>query len=307
MLEARKAIFDKPALNVDQQLNLLISRGLSINNEEKAKHYLKFIGYYRLSAYCLSFQDKNNKLPHYFKAGTTFNAVINLYVFDRKLRLLVMDAVERIEVALKATISNTLSEKYGTHWLTSPKPFRHENDYSEVIKNINKAINLAKEKEVFLNHYYGKYDNSKLPPSWITFEILSFGVASNMFKCLKPESKKLIADQFGLGDEVMQSWLHTLSYTRNLCAHHSRIWNRTFTIKPKIAKLYKQHLCKNDKFYAQAVVIEVFLKTINEDSHWSNKLEALIKEHPSVPIEEMAFPNNWSNLSFWQTNAEGRA
>jgi abortive infection bacteriophage resistance protein len=96
-----KEVFNKPPLDLDPLIELLKKRGLNIDNIETAKYYLKFIGYYRLSAYFLSFQDATNSNSHHqFKQGTTFDDVLNLYIFDRKLRLLVLDAIERIEVAM---------------------------------------------------------------------------------------------------------------------------------------------------------------------------------------------------------------
>jgi abortive infection bacteriophage resistance protein len=96
-----KEQFSKPALSVDRQISLLTSRGLIIEDEAKAKHYLSFIGYYRLSGYCLHFQNGgNSEIRHQFKPGTTFNSVLELYIFDRKLRLMLIDIIERIEVAI---------------------------------------------------------------------------------------------------------------------------------------------------------------------------------------------------------------
>ncbi|MGL5922469.1 Abi family protein [Chroococcidiopsis sp.] len=299
MFEARR-IFSKPALKLDEQLNLLTSRGLNIGNKEEAKHYLEFIGYYRLSAYCLPFQNGDaSDLHHHFKAGTTFDAVLDLYIFDRKLRLLVMDAIERIEVAVKAAISNTLSEEYGSHWFMSAENFKA--NYCGILGTIAQELEKRK-KEVFIEHYFQTYESPNFPPSWMVFEILSFGSVSIIFKSLSLEAKKKIASRFNLDESVMQSWLHVISYLRNLCAHHCRLWNRIFTIKPKIAKSYKDYLSENEKFYAQAVILEVFLKAIAKDSHWSSKLEALMREYSSIPTKAMGFPDNWYTLAFWQTD-----
>jgi len=115
--------YEKPVLNIDQQLELLVKQGLLVKNPKRVLHYLRFIGYHRLSGYFRTFQLQNTS-EHIFKKGTTFDSIISLYIFDRKLRLLVMDAVERIEVAVRTTISSTMCEKYGPHWYLKPMLFK---------------------------------------------------------------------------------------------------------------------------------------------------------------------------------------
>jgi len=116
----QQKIYNKPALNEKEQLELLLSRGLVVSNHQRARHYLQFIGYYRLSGYALFYQDRHS---HNFYPNTNFDDILNLYIFDRELRLLVMDAVERIEVAIRACISNSLSLKHGSHWFLKPELF----------------------------------------------------------------------------------------------------------------------------------------------------------------------------------------
>jgi len=95
--------YTKPPLSIEQQIELLKSRGLEIPDHEQAAHYLYHLNYYRLSGYMLPFQEGTE---HHFQAGTTFEHVLNLYLFDRKLRLLLMDAIERIEVSVRTPWAN---------------------------------------------------------------------------------------------------------------------------------------------------------------------------------------------------------
>ena len=134
----------------------------------------------------------------------------------------------------------------------------------------------------------------------MVFEILSFGTVSFIFKNLDLQSKKETAKLFDLDEKIISSWLHSMSYFRNLCAHHCRIWDRTFTIKPKKAKTYKQYLIQNDKLYAQLVIIQVLMQKITIDSHWSNNLKTLIQEYSSIPIQDMGFPKDWGNSNLWK-------
>jgi abortive infection bacteriophage resistance protein len=113
--------FNKPPLSLPDQLQLLISRGLTVSDQAEASHYLTYIGYYRLSGYALPFQKGGSGADrHDFKPGTTFTQILERYVFDRRLRLLVMDAVERIEVAIRAALSNAIAPQHGAHWYLNP-------------------------------------------------------------------------------------------------------------------------------------------------------------------------------------------
>ena len=112
-----KIPFQKPALDIAAQLALLQQRGMIVADQARAEHYLRFIGYYRLSGYWFPFQHRNGSQAHDdFRPATDFETVLDRYVFDRRLRVLLMDAAERIEVAARTAISNTLSERFGPHW-----------------------------------------------------------------------------------------------------------------------------------------------------------------------------------------------
>ena len=88
--------FTKPARTWDEQIDLLRSRGLHIPDREQARHYLSHINYYRLTGYRLPFEADGS--TRRVKAQTSFDDVLNLYIFDREFRLLLLDAIERIEV-----------------------------------------------------------------------------------------------------------------------------------------------------------------------------------------------------------------
>ena len=289
-----KGKFSKPALTVEEQVDLLVSRGLKIGNKEEVSHYLRFIGYYRLSAYFIPFQyggkSANN---HDFKPNTSFEQILELYIFDRKLRLLVMDAIERIEVAVKAAISNVASVKHGSHWFLRKDLFETGFDHDFFLKKTREDF-LKNKSETFIKHYKDNYGDPELPPSWMLFEMLSLGTVSLIYKSLKLELKKEIADLFSVHHSILKTWLHTLSYLRNLCAHHSRLWNRVFTIKPTIPKKCKDHISQDNKFFAQTFVVISLLRKISQDSQWEERLERLLnKEHPAIDESMMGFPKDW--------------
>lgn len=297
-------MFAKPAIDIDAQIALLRSRRLTIPDEARARHYLRFIGYYRLSGYALVFQvNYNADGSHRFHSGANFDDILDLYIFDRKLRLAVLDALERIEVAFRAALSHEMSISHGTHWFMDAAHFVPTYDHAVFLEHVKKEIGhdpaRAHARQVFIQHYYDKYGDPELPPSWMVFEVLSFGSVSQVFKKLKRENQKPIARVFGLDGGVLASWLHAISYLRNLVAHHQRLWNRAFTIKPIPAKRYADDLKDPSRFYAQAVTVQALLKTIAPDSQWSQRLFQLMAEHPKVPAHRMGFPADWQTREIW--------
>ena len=305
----KKTQFDKPALTLDQQLDRLIERGLEVPDREKALHYLRFIGYYRLSGYTLPFQHNDPALPaHTFRDGVAFDAVLDLYIFDRELRLLVMDAIERIEVAVRVAISNTMSERYGPHWYLDKTLFRKQYRHDKLLDEIRALTRHSaqdgtvqhKKRETFIQHYFKKYHTPELPPSWMVAEVLSIGTWSIVYSNLEKRSdRKAICAPFPLSPWTFHSWLHAIAYLRNLCAHHSRLWNRRFTITPEVPKEYKPHMSPNMTFRAQAAMLHILLNVIAPDSRWQHRLYELLQKHPDVPPGKMGFADDWQRDPFW--------
>ncbi|MFU8894518.1 MAG: Abi family protein [Luteolibacter sp.] len=282
--------FQKPALPLPALIQRWEDRGLGILDQSEAEHYLRFIGYYRLSAYALPLQQKGAQpaglIDKPFKAGVTFDDILNLYRFDRELRLLFMDAIERIEVAVRTCIVNEMSLRHGPHWFMDArhfKPhaprFRHRRLIERIEKELqiqNGAMSPTKpHHEVFINHYYATYTDPYLPPAWMVAETLTLGTWSVIFENLREtHERKAIAKPLLTDEQVLRNWLHALTYVRNLCAHHSRLWNRQIVIKPMIAKRHANFLKSNDRCYAIAVVVEDMLRTIAPGTSWAIRLEA---------------------------------
>jgi abortive infection bacteriophage resistance protein len=303
--------FDKPALSLDEQIDLLVSRGLVVSCRETVKRYLQFIGYYRLAGYWFPFQEEESSVStgskgHIFKSGTTFEEILEHYSFDRKLRVLLIDAIERIEVAFRATLSNAMCLNHGPHWYLDESLFLVDAYFSHefFLEKVDRHIK-ENRKLPFIQHYSNKYNHPPHPPSWMVIEILPIGSISFIYQKLRNEAdRKQIARTFGVNPRILSSWIHALAYLRNLCAHHSRVWNKAFTISPEIVKEHSSFLKHNNRFYAQAVVINTFLKLISPDSQWSVRLKELLDEHPSIPLRSMGFPDDWHQERFWQITIE---
>lgn len=296
--------FSKPVLTVKEQIDLLTERGLVIANPQQAEHYLTHIGYYRFSGYMHPFKASNDT----FIEGASFDQILDLYIFDRKLRVLTFDAIERIEVACRSVITASMSERHGAFWFNKAKLFvTHKgkltiDGYRQTQDMIRKeTLNREpRKRDTFIRHYYEQYDKPDLPPSWMVFETLSMGAVSKILNLLTVEGRKHIADRLGLKEKHLVSWIWALTYTRNLCAHHSRLWNRTFTIKlaaDKTRAICRDRSFSQAKYYAQAVVIGILLDIISPDSHWEQRLKQLFDEHPNINPQEMGFPEGWDGFN----------
>lgn len=296
--------FDKKALPLEEQIALLRERGLVIHDESQVRHYLTHIGYYHLSGYMLPFQRGDHTDDHHqFIPGTTFNQILDLYTFDRKLRLLVMDAMERIEIAVKSIMINEMCIPYGPHWYMDRDHFVDGFDFDGFIKSVHKDIDHGKDRDkirnVSIRHYNEVYGSPAMPPLWMVFEALTFGTVSYMYGNLPHADQKRIADQLGLGVPILKSWLHATTIIRNLCAHHARLWNRRFTFTPRIPKGLESEMNPNTLFYAQAVMLNIIMQQISPESRWVEKLKTLLNEYPSIPKDKMGFPANWHKREIW--------
>lgn len=306
-MEESKHIFEKPALTAEQHVHLLRQRGLIIEDENYAKHCLSSVGYYHFSAYMLSFQKADQgEEHHHFYNDIRFEDIVRIYEFDRKLRLLVIDAVERIEIALRARIIDTMSVPYDPHWYMNAEYFVPKFRHDEFLGKIKGAIGHDrapdKIRDICIKHYYSHYNQPSTPPVWMVFEALSFSMVSMIFKNLNRSDKKRIAKTFDLPVTILESWLHSISYVRNLCAHHQRLWNRVFTIKPLIPTdekmtQFAEHFRPNTKFYAQATAMVILLNTIAPDNAWGERLKNLTSEISEAQQKNMGFSENWQSIA----------
>lgn len=304
-----KEKYNKPPLSINEQISLLKKRGLIINDERNAEYSLKSIGYYRLSGYSrFYYLDHRSKEP-LFKTGSTFEQIVNLYIFDRELRLLIMDAIERIEVSFKAIISNWMSEKYGPHWYLKRNLFLSTFYHEDLIKTIEnetcfKNQNNINRKSPIFENYYNKYSFPLYPPSWMLAEGLSLGTWSRIFEYLDSRAdKSAISDAFQMPYKVLQSWIQSLSYLRNICAHHLIVWNRQFHITPCIPHSlsieYRAHFMKRHSLYSQLAMVHVFINSISIENDWVYKLQKLFEKHKTISLNSMGFSNNWYTDAFW--------
>lgn len=296
--------YSKPSLSIADQIEKLKQRGLNISNEQKTAHYLSNISYYRLRAYTYPFQDNSNP-NHPFKKEISFEDIIELYVFDRRLRLLVFNAIEKIEIALRTKIIYEFSLNHGSHWHEDANMYRNNYYFNKNINSLYEEVDRS--SETFIVHYKNFYSIPAYPPAWMSLEVISMGLLSKLFGNLKkgPEKKK-VAKEFGLPNPmILESWMHAFAGLRNICAHHSRLWNRRFTIVPKIPYNTDNTFIQNtkiydNKLYAQLCCINYITRNISPGSNFVPDLKKLLETCDLVDCKEMGFPESWKEEVIWQ-------
>lgn len=292
--------FRKPATTYGDQVALLRQRGMIIKDAASAEFYLQHINYYRLSAYWLPFEADH--ATHRFKVGTDFDQVLNHYIFDRELRLLVLDAIERIEVSVRSQWAYQLAHRHGPHAHLDRSLAFNQHHWQSNSEKLANEVNRS--EEAFIRHMLSTY-SEPLPPVWAACEVMSIGLLSQWYNSLKPmPTRRAIASVYGLDEKVLQSWLHHLSLVRNLSAHHSRLWNRDFSIIPqppkgKPAKLGSEFVRGSRKIYNTFLIILHFMDVVAPHHHWRSRLKDLIAQH-GVEARMMDFPVGWEKRFPWR-------
>lgn len=295
-----KRPFTKPPTSYAEQVAQLQARGMAIADTAAAEHYLRHLNYYRLGAYWLPFEADH--ASHQFRAGTRFDDVVDLYVFDRELRLLVLDAIERFEVSARAQWAYCMAHAHGTHSHLDAAWARNPSHWQFNLDKLGKEV--ARSDEAFTTHLTQTYAEA-LPPVWAVCEVMSLGLLSRWYGNLKPgATRRAIAGAYALDDRVLESWLHHLTFIRNTCAHHSRLWNRDFTITAELPRSKPAHLAGefvpgSRKLYNTLVMLLHLMDTIAPAHHWRNKLKHLIQSHDIYPAA-MGFPQDWDQRPVWQ-------
>ena len=274
----------------------------NMSDEEKAQHYLSHIGYYRLSAYMYPLLSIP-KEQHLFKRGVSFGKVMMLYRFDKKLRLLLFNEIEKIEVAVRCVIVNFGTEMTGNpFWMTDANNFSNPSKFNRSIRLIEDELNHTKED--FINHFKETYTN-QYPPSWMLTEILPFGVITNIYSNIKNKKiKKRIAQSFGLQVAPFESWLTIITVTRNSCCHHARVWNRVFSIRAtmpiRMSRPWITLPTDPLKVYFDMCIIKYFLDIISPNNDMLDKMNRLFFTFPEVDMVALGFPSGWENEPLWQ-------
>jgi abortive infection bacteriophage resistance protein len=306
---------NKPAYTIPEQISLLKRRGMQFRDERKAQHFLENISYYRLKGYWWDTQ--KDFISHSFHSNTFFEDIIDRYNFDRHLRLILFDAIERIEIAVRTKMIYHLSVNYGGLWYLDTSLFNeatilvngvaksiHQNTIQELQKEFNRS------QEIFIKDHRKRYQNENAD-AWKILEIASMGSLSKLYKSLKHQlpEKATIAKEMGLQlHSELSSWLESLTYIRNIIAHHSRIWSKNMVKRPleKLNNPMGEWLfCPLKEVQAKKpfLIISAMLYLCNKVTpghHIKLELLDLFNSYPNVPLYKIGFLDGWKNEPLWK-------
>ena len=326
------ASYEKPYLTVGEQLDVLESRGLDLGCRGAAEAWLRRVGYYRLSGYWYPFRESRKRadgppeILDSFIPGTTLTMVTDLYEFDRRLRLLVLDGIERVEVAVRFQVGHTLgrrgafahadpgslSDEFAGKAPSPPPALAHWMGTSHAGWLKRRADEEKRSKADFVKHFQQTYGPPL--PVWVVTEILDFGGLSLLYGGMLQRDRDEVAATLGLFDAsgagnsgALKDWLKNINYIRNICAHHGRLWNVNVverlsprTLSPVGELNHISQTGATARLYPTLAVISLLHGHICPDDDWSSRLSALVTELPSGRrATEMGFPVTWRDLPLW--------
>lgn len=307
MSQTPKKPYNKPWMSFGDQVKKLQSRGLVVSDPSAAAEFLSHVNYYRFSGYCLAF----NKSPHQFVPNTTFEQIQFAYEFDTSLRSLVGDWLQLAELDLRTQTAHLFAEKYG--------PFGHldaANFATPFSRRVTQAKWLARlqkdtqqsDQEKFVKHFKINYTQFPDLPIWTAVEVMTFGSLSRMIGGMKQSDRLPLAASYGIDVAVFASIVLHLSYVRNVCAHHSRLWERLHQMKPKLPTTPEWRsplLTDNGRLFCTLLLLrQVTQRTASNKAtsdRYRDKVAKLLRNPPTVPRPDvrMGLPANWQQHPVW--------
>jgi abortive infection bacteriophage resistance protein len=287
-------LYNKSAKTIQQQLEILKKRGLEIDNAELACEYLKTVGYYRLSGYWWPMI--SNKETRTFKSRSNFSNIINIYNFDKELRMLLFRVIESIEIAFRTKLIYYTSNEVSPWWYEDPEIFKEQSSHQKLLFSIDRELKQTKEN--FIKQHYKKYfSDSRRPPAWKTLEIASFGTISKLYSNLLDtiKVKKMIAKEFGAVNQYyLPSWLQSIAQIRNIIAHHGRLWNKNLPGRPKLLKKPPNpwisnvpHVSEHHRIYIHLSIMKYMLNIIHTHNDFTEKLNAILDKYRNIDPKAM--------------------
>lgn len=287
---------EKDFKTIDEQLGILRSRGLTIEDDAKARDFLLRNNYYRISGYSLTLR-KND----IFTKSASFQNIIDIYNFDRELRHIVLHYLEIIEVQMKSIYAYEFTRVHGPLGYRNNTYFTNKEKHKEIIDKAEQQKKQRLSHEAYLKHFV--YDLQQDIPLWAYVDLLTISDISFLYSISEQSIKEAVAHTFGLtmtkGIYILGSYMHSMTIIRNLCAHGCRIYNRLFEQKPSLNKKEQALLIRtpngqidNAHFYGFVLVIR---RLLPPDSFMEMKesIIALTKKYPFVRMSYYGFRTDW--------------
>lgn len=295
--------YRKPWLSHADQTATLVARGLTVTDRTAAETFLSHVNYYRFSGYCLAFEQPR----HAFLGRVTFEDIAGAYAFDVALRDLLTEALEVIEIDVRSCLAYHFGKTHGAFGHTDAANFFGKFDHVDLMKRLREEANRS--SELFIRHFQSSYDEYPDLPVWMLTEVVSFGTMTRMYRGMVRIDQQHVASRYALQPDVFGTVLLHLVYVRNLCAHHSRLWDRAWSVKAKLpAKPQWQPpiMPGNNRLYSTVVLTQHLLSNchaIGTFAHeWKSRLFSLMNHPPNTPraMSCMGMPASWDQHPVWK-------
>ena len=295
--------YAKPPLSIAAQLELLRSRGMTIENVDAATRALMHKGYYRLSAYWYPQRkrDATGRRIDAFDSDASFDRALSRYEADRHLRLALLDAVERVEVSIRTAATYHFAHAAGPFGYADAGQFDARFQHSKWLARVDEEI--ERSEETFVHHFRRNYSGFPRVPIWMVTEVISFGSLSRLVAGLLAPTLVPLARQFGVHDSVLKNWIHAISVLRNLCAHHARIWNREFGVVPRLPRKDRRWTVPDaTRVFPLLLVLRHMLRVQSEGDEWARRVEAIVGPLVANPRDaiSMGLPADWTQHAIWR-------
>ena len=279
--------YTKPYATSAQRVAHLRSRGLIVARPNVAAHKIDMVGYERLRIYFLSRRQPN--VPNRpFIPGTTYQNILRIYECDMLLQDACFAAVGQFELLFRNAISEVLSHAYGSHPYYELQAFRDSSANLSALQTFAKVFEKSKDQRA--KHYRLTYNQPLMPPIWTMKEFLTFGTASWIFQYLSGPIKTAIANQFGVpSDQVFSNWLSCLVDLRNICAHHDRLFNRSFQKQPAHLNRAALPIAPPQKLKAILECLDYLLSQRGSQLDITTKVGNIIRRYPEIQPAEAGY------------------
>lgn len=292
------------ALTFEEQIRLLQSQGLIVEDHARAMQVLRNISYARLKNYLIPLMA--DRKSHRFRKGATFEMAYVIYGFDRRLRELIFHEMEKIEISFRTRFAYATAEDGDGYWFLEDKYFKSSHAHGNILHKIGSEIRRT-DNEGIVN-FRAKFSNP-FPPCWLTMEATTIGTLAIMYEELREgRYKDKIAGYYGVDSVTLESWLKHLVYVRNYCAHHSRLWNKPMETCPLRPRRATRHFPVLDdlamsRVYSTLCVIKYLQNTIKPNNTFGQRLKSLIGHYDTdniIDTRQMGFPENWEEDPLWE-------
>ena len=284
---------------IEEQMEILRSRGLLIPDEDQAGEFLLHNNYYRISGYSLTLR-KNDR----FSEGTTFQNIIDIYNFDHQLRHILLTYIETIEVSFKSVYAYEFTKIYGPAGYLNGSNFTNAGQYSSTLKKTEKQKQLRLPHEAYLKHFVN--DVKEPIPLWAYVDLMTIADISLLYSISREEVQYPIAARYHLksnkGRKILGQFMHSMTILRNLCAHGSRLYNRLFEQKPSLNRKELNLLIRkengtvdNAHLYGFVMIMKRLLPA-DDFVTLKSDIMLLTERYPFVHMKYYGFRDDWKNV-----------